>query len=153
MQSHWHENDFLFSFKLNSFPQQSSCTLSRFESESFWNTEMACWVSCDALKYVTCILLVKSRTAWQMCKIIAMSKTISQLFATSLDCEQTLLFWQAKRAASKRASKLAGKLVNPPNGTTGKKKEWKQWKKNFLQETPFYAAPSDRGNNWRNEIA
>ena len=88
-----------------------------------------------------------------MCKVIAMIKTISQLFATSLDCEQTLLFWQAKRAASKRASKLAGKLVNPPNGTTGKKKEWKQWKKKFLQETPFYAAPSDRGNNWRNEIA
>ena len=24
-------------------------------------------------------------------------------------------------------------------------------KKN-IKETPFYAAPSDRGNNWRNEI-
>ena len=60
-----------------------------------------------------------------MCKIsiTATSKTISQLFATSLDCEQTLLFWQAKRAASERASELAGKLVNPPNGMTGKKKE------------------------------
>ena len=58
-----------------------------------------------------------------MWKIIAMSKTISQLFATSLDCEQTLLFWRAKQAASERASELAGKLVNPPNGMIGKKKE------------------------------
>ena len=72
-----------------------------------------------------------------MCKIIAMSKTISQLFATSLDCEQTLLFWQAKRAASKRASKLAGKLVNPPNGTTGKKKSENNEKKNFYRRPHF----------------
>ena len=64
-----------------------------------------------------------------MCKITAMRKTIAQLFTTSLDCEQALLFWQAKRAAIERASELAGKLVNPPNGMTGKKKEWKQWKK------------------------
>ena len=55
-----------------------------------------------------------------MCKITAMRKTIAQLFATSLHCEQALLFWQAKRAAIERASELAGKLVTPPNGMTGK---------------------------------
>ena len=43
-----------------------------------------------------------------------MRKTIAQLFATSLDCEQALLFWQVKRAAIERASELAGKLVTPP---------------------------------------
>ena len=70
------------------------------------------------------MLLVKSRrTERHMCKITAMRKTIAQLFATSLDCEQALLFWQAKRDAIERASELAGKLVNPPNGMTGKKKE------------------------------
>ena len=134
MQSHWHENDFLLWHKLT---QQRFCTLPRFESESFWNTEMACWLSCDALKCVICIQLVKSRTVRQMCKIIAMSKTISQLFATSFDCEQALLFWLAKQATSERASELAGKLMNPANGMTGKKKEWKQWKKKTLRRPHF----------------
>ena len=84
-----------------------------------------------------------------MCKIsiTATSKTISQLFATSLDCEQTLLFWQAKRAASERASELAGKPVTPPNGMTGNIKRSENNEKKNIKETPFYAAPSDRGNN------
>ena len=84
-----------------------------------------------------------------MCKTTAMRKTISQLFATSLDCEQALLFCQAKRAASERASELAGKPVTPPNGMTGKTKrsENNEKKKAFLKETPFHAAPSDRGTN------
>ena len=62
-----------------------------------------------------------------MCKITAMSKTIAQLFATSLDCEQALLFWRAKRTASEHANELAGELVTPPNayGTTGKRKRSK----------------------------
>ena len=74
-----------------------------------------------------------------MCKIsiTATSKTISQLFATSLDCEQTLLFWQAKRAASERASELAGKLVNPPNGMTGKIKRSKNNEKKTLRKPHF----------------
>ena len=82
-----------------------------------------------------------------MCKITAMRKTIAQLFATSLDFEQALLFWQAKRAASERASEFAGKLVTPPNGMTGKiKRSENNEKKKHLKETPFYAAPPDRGN-------
>ena len=87
-----------------------------------------------------------------MCKITAMRKTIAQLFATSLDCEQALLFWQAKRAAIERARELAGKLVTPPNGMTGKIKRSENNEKKNIKETPVYAAPSDRGNNWRNEI-
>ena len=76
-----------------------------------------------------------------------MRKTIAQLFATSLDCEQALLFWQAKRAAIERASELAGKLVTPPNGMTGKIKRSENNEKKNIKETPVYAAPSDRGNN------
>ena len=82
-----------------------------------------------------------------MCKITAMRKTIAQLFATSLDCEQALLFWQVKRAAIERASELAGKLVTPPNGMTGKIKRSENNEKKNIKETPFHAAPSDRGNN------
>ena len=82
-----------------------------------------------------------------ICKITAMRKTIAQLFATSLDCEQALLFWQAKRAAIERASELAGKLVTPPNGMTGKIKRSENNEKKNIKETPVYAAPSDRGNN------
>ena len=57
-----------------------------------------------------------------MCKIsiTATSKTIPQLFATFLDYEQALLFWRAKRAASEHATALAGELVTPPKGMTGK---------------------------------
>ena len=76
-----------------------------------------------------------------------MRKTIAQLFATSLDCEQAPLFWQAKRAAIERASELAGKLVTPPNGMTGKIKRSENNEKKNIKETPVYAAPSDRGNN------
>ena len=76
-----------------------------------------------------------------------MRKTIAQLFATSLDCEQALLFWQAKRAAIERASELAGKLVTPPNGMTGKIKRSENNEKKNIKETPVYAARSDRGNN------
>lgn len=74
-----------------------------------------------------------------MCKITAMRKTIAQLFATSLDFEQALLFWQAKRAASERASEFAGKLVTPPNGMTGKIKrgENNEKKKNTLKRPHF----------------
>ena len=83
-----------------------------------------------------------------MCKITAMRKTIAQLFATSLDCEKALLFRQAKRAASERASELAGKPVTPPNGMTGKiKRSENNEKKKNIKETPFHAAPSDRGTN------
>ena len=83
-----------------------------------------------------------------MCKITAMRKTIAQLFATSLHCEQALLFWQAKRAPTERASELAGKVVTPPNGMTGKiKRSEKNEKKKNIKETPCYAAPLDRGNN------
>ena len=59
-----------------------------------------------------------------MCKIVAMGKTIPQLFATFLDCEHAFSFWQAKRPASECASELAGELVTPPNahGMTGKRK-------------------------------
>lgn len=76
-----------------------------------------------------------------------MRKTIAQLFATSLDCELALLFWQGKRAAIERASELAGKLVTPPNGMTGKIKRSENNEKKNIKETPVYAAPSDRGNN------
>jgi len=84
-----------------------------------------------------------------MCNITAMSKTIAQLFVTSLFCEQALLFWRAKQAASERASELAGKLVTPPNayGMTGKIKRSENNEKKNIKETPLYAAPSDRGNN------
>ena len=66
-----------------------------------------------------------------------MRKTIAQLFATSLDCEQALLFWQAKRAAIERASELAGKLVTPPNGMTGKIKRSENNEKKTLRRPQF----------------
>ena len=72
-----------------------------------------------------------------ICKITAMRKTIAQLFATSLDCEQALLFWQAKRAAIERASELAGKLVTPPNGMTGKIKRSENNEKKTLRRPQF----------------
>ena len=72
-----------------------------------------------------------------MYKITAMRKTIAQLFATSLHCEQALLFWQAKRAAIERASELAGKLVTPPNGMTGKIKRSENNKKKTLRRPHF----------------
>ena len=76
-----------------------------------------------------------------MRKITAMRKTIAQLFANSLDCEQALLFWQAKRAASERASKLAGKPVTPPNGMTGKIKRSENNEKKKTLRSPHFMLP------------
>ena len=41
MQSHGYENDFLFSCKSNSFSEETICAWPRFDSDSFWNSEMA----------------------------------------------------------------------------------------------------------------
>ena len=71
-----------------------------------------------------------------------MRKTIAQLFATSLDCEQALLFWQAKRAAIERASELAGKLVTRPIGMTGKiKRSENNEKKKKTLRRPHFMLP------------
>ena len=48
VQSHWYENNFLFSCKLKSFSPKRFCIKPRFESWSYWNWEMTysgvdCW--------------------------------------------------------------------------------------------------------------
>ena len=42
-------NDFSLSRKQNSFSQERLCTWPRFESEGFWNSEVACW--CNKQNY------------------------------------------------------------------------------------------------------
>ena len=52
VQSHWYENNFLFSCKLESFSPKSFCIKPRVESWSHWNSEMAY----SGLSLICCLL-------------------------------------------------------------------------------------------------